>query len=118
MALVLIVFPLGLFAVAWVLWGFSPAVAWATAWLLIWLIVITIVPGAVLAGLVFKGLPWVTGKVDDLLRAVGSLVDRSNMLAERAGRLAITPDLWLYTKAAWLRSFLGALWREYMPRRS
>lgn len=118
MALVLIVFPLGLFGVAWALWGFSPAVAWAMAWLLIWLIIITLVPGVIFAALVFKGMPWTTGKVDGMLRSIGSFADRSNVLAERAGRSAVAPDLWLYTKVAWLRGFLGALWRDYAPRRS
>lgn len=109
--LALIAFPLGVFALAWALGGYAAAVAWATSWIVMGLIIFTVVPLAILGALTVKGMPWITDKVDALLRLVSSAADGGADASQSLGRRAIAPDLWLYTKAAWLRGFLGALRR-------
>lgn len=114
-AIVLIAIPLAAVLAAWAVWDFSLAVAGATAWLASWLIIFTLVPGVIFGALALKGLPWMNEKVAILLGRVQSLADRGNLVAERAGRKAVTPNLWLYARAAWLRGFLNALRREFGP---
>ena len=100
-----------LFVVPLFLWGFESAVAGAAIWLLLLCIGFTLVPLAVLLVGTWKGMPWVLGKVGGLLGGVQSLADRVSGLAERGSRATVSPDIWLYSRFAWLQGFLGAIRR-------
>lgn len=100
-----------LFIVPLLLWGFESAVAGAAIWLLLVCIVFTLIPLAVMLAGARKGMPWVLGKVGGLLGGLQSATDRVSGLAERSGRAAVAPDIWLYSRFAWLQGFWGAIRR-------
>ena len=117
-AAILVVIPLAIFVVVWAISGFGDAAHWAAVYLLLWCIVLGLVPLGITLGLTWKGLPFVHAKLESAMEMVISLADRVNRLADRAGRTAAAPNFWLYSRMAWLRTFVGALWREFVPGQS
>ncbi len=117
-AAILVVIPLLIFLAVWAASGFTSAAHWAAVYLLLWCIVLGLVPLAITFALAWKGLPFVHSKLAQGLETVVSIADRTSQFADRAGRKAAAPNIWLYSRAAWLRAFLGALWREFVPGQS
>ncbi len=117
-AAILAVIPLAIFLVVWAVSGFGTATHWAAVYLLLWSIVMGLVPLGIALGLAWKGLPFVLAKSAAVMETTISIGNRVDRLTARAGNAAVKPNIWLYSRVAWLRAFVAALWREFVPGRS
>ncbi len=107
----LAVVPLAVLIVVWAAQGFMAAAAWAAIYLLLWSILLTLVPLAVLAVAVVKGAPFALGKMGSFFGRFRRLAERLDGLVARASGVAVRPDIWLYSKAAWLSGYLHGVQR-------
>ncbi|MHB1132459.1 MAG: hypothetical protein ACYC4L_08740 [Chloroflexota bacterium] len=106
--------PLLAFGVAFYLSGFEVAVAVAGIFLGTVLFLALLLPLALNGGLVW-GLFKVRGKARGGLRALASGAGRGERLLDRLSGYLALPDIWLYSRAAWVRGFFSGL---RQPRRS
>ena len=112
----LVVLPLAIFAGAVVVrgWDWNAGALVAGVYLGIALVVGLLIPLVICGGLVY-GLRLVRRKARVALSAVTTNVARVERPVERASQLAVAPDVWLYSRFAWLGGFVRGL---RAPRRA